>query len=215
MTPEEARQFADVFGEPQCEVTCSNPRAQTPNTDPAIGANPLPCRSLVEGLGEVADDLRQLYTDFGLRPYRLFSVVVSWSGGEIGRGTASVASETEFLPTPKVDVRPLSREATEAGEVERGQIRVSEISPRYTEEDIRVLFHTQPLPAGHEGFVEMRMDGRDGKYAVRHRLIVADTPWRQADKFQWTVRMVAQDEPRSRTGVLPQPVRYPVRLRGD
>ena len=43
-------------------------------------------RTLVDDLIPVADDLRQLYTEFGGRPYRVFLVWVRWSADEDGDG---------------------------------------------------------------------------------------------------------------------------------
>lgn len=177
----------------------SNPRAETPNTDPALGRNPAPDLSLTESLGEVADSIRQLYTDFGLRPYEIFSVVVRWSGGERHRGTAAVVSETPLLPTPKIEnIEQLDEELRSAGRVERGTVRLIEISPRYTMDDIRLLF-PRALVAGEEHYIEARIDRRDGE-TERQRYVVSGAPERRADQFDWTVRLIKQDENRFRDG---------------
>lgn len=183
----------------------TNPRAVRPNDDTQLGALGAPELSLVEDLADVVDDLRQLNTDFGLRPYRVFSVVYRWTGGAKGRGDAVLESETEFLPTPNItEVDQLRGQLTSGGTDEQGRIRMDEISPRYTEDDIRALFHVQPLPDGDEGFLEMRVDQRDGSTA-RRRFTTQNVPMRRADKFDWTVRLLEQQPPRSRSGVLPQP----------
>lgn len=182
----------------------TNPRAVRPNDDTRLEALGSPELSLVEELGEVADDLRQLNTEFGLRPYRLFSIVIQHTGGAKGRGDSVLLSETEFLPTPYItEVDQLRGQLTPGGTDEQGRIRVTEISPRYTEDDIRTLFHIQPLPDGQEGFLEMRMDRRDGN-APRRRFTVQNAPMRRADKFDWTVRLLEQQPPRSRSGQLHQ-----------
>lgn len=182
----------------------TNPRVVRPNDDTRLEALASPELSLVEELGEVADDLRQLNTDFGLRPYRLFSIVVRHTGGVKGRGDALLESETEVLPTPYItEVDQLRGQLTAGGTNEDGRIRVTEISPRYTEDDIRTLFHTQPLPDGLEGFLELRIDSRDGN-AMRRRFTVQNAPMRRADKFDWTVRLLEQQPPRSRSGQLHQ-----------
>ena len=191
----------------------TNPRDQTPNNDPDNHSNRIPQRSLVEGLGDVADDLRQIYTDLGLRPYRVFSVIVRWTGGESGRGDAVLAGETELLPTPLVvDMKPLRGESTPAGFNERGAIELRQISPRYTEDDIRALFHIQPLPIDYDGYLEVRVDSRDGS-TERRRFTVKGTPYRNAGRFEWSVRLTKQDENRGRSGEIRDVVKSPAEVR--
>lgn len=181
-----------------------NPRPDSPDTEQA----PLvrPACSLAESMGDLVDDVRQMYTDFGLRPYRLFSIVVRWSGGQRGRGEPTVVSEREFLPTPLIKWGGRGSgdhggAATPGGVEERGTVQVTELSPRYTEDEIRGLFHVQrgQLQPGEEGFLEMVMDGRDG-LAIRRRFVVKGTPWRDAEGFQWRSTLLAQDDRRDRVG---------------
>ncbi len=167
----------------------------------------------MEDLAGVADDLRQLYTDFGLRPYRVVSVVVAWSGGAIGRGNASVVSERELLPTPFVDLRPVRSVMRTGGRVEEGEATLREVSPRYTEEDIRTLFHQHPLPRGHEGFLEVRVDARDGNHVRHRRFTVQGVPYRKAAAFDWTVRMSRQRADRTPDGKLAERTDFPERLK--
>jgi hypothetical protein len=167
----------------------------------------------VEELAAVADDLRQLNTDFGLRPYRVFSVVVAWSGGVIGRGLAAVVSETELLPTPLVDLRPVRGTMRTGGQVEEGMATLKEVSPRYTEEDIETLFHQQPLPKGHEGFLEVRMDRRDGVRVKRRRFTVRGVPYRDAAEFDWEVRIMRQRRDRKPDGKLSERTDLPERVK--
>lgn len=167
-----------------------NPRVKTSDAHPA--RHP----TLAEELGEVADDLRQLYTDEGLRPYRVFVVVVTWSGGEPDRGEARVESEREFLPTPLLDLRPLRKRNRSGGTVERGQCRLTQVSPTMTEDEIQGLFHVK---RGSQVFVEVRHDERDGN-AKRRRFWVDGAPWRDAEGFQWVVPLAAQQGARSRSG---------------
>lgn len=182
-------------------AAAGNPRWQTPNNDPAIGPVCDPSCTLVDSFGELVDDLRQIAVDFGLKPYRLFSIVTRWTGGEKGRGEELVVSEQELLPTPEVDVAGLRGEMKSAGLNENGTLGVSEISPRYTEDDIYNLFHCQPLPDGHFGFIELRMDCRDGN-SRRRRFVVSGAPQRRADRFDWTAKMIEQWQPRDRNGNL-------------
>ena len=179
-----------------------NPRPIPPDRDPKLHPNPQPQQSLVEEMGELVDEIRQLNTDFGMNPYRVFSIVERYTGGEIGRGDIQVISEVEILPTPKVDMSPISSDARSAGTVERGTVDMWEISPRYTEEDIKTIFNVQPLPAGDIGYLEVRMDARQGS-ATRLRFTIQRKPWLDAENFQWRAQLSAQDEARSRDGQTP------------
>lgn len=188
----------------------TNPRTNTPDRDPSLEPPRNPGQSLFEELGAIADDVRQINVDLGGRPYRCFSVVVRWSGGQIGKGTAAVVSETELTPTPFVDLRPMRSEMTAAGKKEAGFVKMKELSPRFTEDDIRTLFHVQPLPAGHQGFIEVRHDQRDGETA-RRRYTVRGVPWRDIDNFQWIARMSDEEQNRNRDGTLSERQYHPGR----
>lgn len=178
----------------------SNPRPVTPNTDPRMHALAVPERSLVEEMGSVVDEARQLVTDLGLRPYQVWSVVVRWSGGERHRGTPTVRSEMQFLPTPLVESQSrVSKELREAGSVLRGNVRMVEVSPRYTEDDIDLLFPRATLGIGEEHFIEVRMDARDGQ-SERRRYVVSSLPERRPGRFDWEVGLTKQDEDRTRRG---------------
>lgn len=147
----------------------------------------------------MADELRQLYTDLGLRPYRVFSVAQQWSGQAVGRGTLSVLSEVELLPTPLVDFTPMRRRMTEGGFTEDGLVTLREISPRYTEEDVQALCCRRSDVPGREVFIEMRHDARDGQ-TVRRRFTIESVPFRKAGKFEWQVRLRKANPDRAPNG---------------
>ena len=174
-----------------------NPRPVTPDNDPGLRRNQRPSSSFVEDMAPVADDMRQMLVDFGLRFYEVFSVVVRWSAGERGRGVPKVVFERPFLPVPKVEgIDRVSRSLRSGGTVARGEIRLSQISPRYTQDDIISLFPRE-LRDDEEHFIEVRGDGRDGA-TVRARYTVSGVPERRA--LEWTVRLEKQDEDRTRGG---------------
>jgi hypothetical protein len=114
-------------------------------------------RSLVEDSVRVADDLRQLHTDFGGRPYRVFLVWLGWSpdmnadgiiepneqfiepvsaaSQTIGAGRPSLLAEIEILPTPRLS--PLSsvrKDFDAVGLTERGSITVSQVTLSLSED---------------------------------------------------------------------------------
>ncbi|MFW6087398.1 MAG: hypothetical protein ACODAG_09345, partial [Myxococcota bacterium] len=80
-------------------------------------------------------------------------------------------------------------------------VQVDQLSPRYTEDDVRQLFHCQPLPDGHTGWIEMRMDARDGD-TRRRRFVVQGTPERREGRFDWRVELLEADSARTREGQL-------------
>jgi len=190
-----------------------NPRPDPPYRDANLHPNPRPGKSLVEEFGSIVDDLRQLNTDFGLRPYRVFSIIVRWTGGASGRGDAVVESEVEFLPTPRVmDLTGMASVATPGGVLQRGDATLREVSPRYTEDEIRAMTHRIPLPLDRDGFIEVRIDQRDGS-TVRRRFVVIAVPYRSADGFQWRVTLSSQQGDRHRDGSVSDDTETPAQVR--
>lgn len=165
--------------------------------------NPAPERSLFEEMGDVVDDMRQLQTDLGARPYRVFAVVVKWSGGEKGRGDPVVVSDRELLPTPLVRLRGIRTELKSAGKTERGYTEISELSPSYTEDELQQSFHVKQdadKDEAFEQFYEVQQDKRDGRKPVRRRFVLRGPPERDVDNHQWIIRVSSQDADRSRSG---------------
>lgn len=181
---------------------------QQPNQDTRLRSledvGALPCEggiSLVEDLADVADDIRQLATDFGARPYRVFSIVVSWSGGEVGKGDQRIESETEVLPTPNVNISNIRYNVTTGGWTDDGYVKMYEVSPRYTHDEIKALFY-RDLENAEQSFVEIHMDPRHGCNPIRHRFVVSGLPFYDATGFQWVVTLKVQQEERNRDGSL-------------
>lgn len=172
-----------------------NPRFIRPNDE--LQPIDSPELSLAEQLGGLVDDARTMLSELGLRPYRVWLVTVRWAGGEIGVGEPIVLSEREFLPTPYVDTRPLSTELKSGGRTDNGFLRLTEISPRYTEDEIWGLFDAAN---GEQVFIEIRIDERDGK-TERRRFVVRGQPWRDAENFQWVVSLSTEQQARTRDGV--------------
>lgn len=166
-------------------------------------ADPAPQLSLVEEQSELVDELRQLQTEFGLRPYRVFSVVVEWDSGELYRGTQRIVGEKEFLPTPLVDLRPMYTLLREAGTFEHGDIVLREISPSLTEDQIKELFFNgAKLGPGQLGYIEVRHDARKGNEPSRRRFVVRGAPWRDAERFQWIATLSDEEHDRLPNGEL-------------
>ncbi len=160
--------------------------------------------SLFNEANAIVDDLRQIAVDLGQNPYRVFSVVVRWTGGARGRGDQVLVSESELVPTPQVDYRPLRQELANAGSLERGTVRLTHVSPRYSEPEIRALLF-RDLVDGEEAYIESRIDGRNDGDPQRRRFVVSGAPWLDQKRFQWVVPMTEQDDRRAASGGIPRP----------
>jgi hypothetical protein len=172
-----------------------------------------PQSSLVEESSELVDELRQLQAESGLRPYRVFCVLVEWSGGELYRGTSRVLSEKEFLPTPFVDLRPMYSLMSEAGRFEHGDVVLREISPSLTEDQVKELCSNgAELPPGQQSFIEVRHDERKGNEPTRRRFTTRGVPWHNAEEFEWIVTLSDEEENRRRDGALPEKTLDPIRV---
>jgi len=183
------------------EERSPNPRGPTPPAYDGRLEEPVivgPC-NFIEGLGPCVDSIRQIATDLGARPYTVHSVKVTWSGGEVGRGEATVTSDQAILPTPLVrQVGSMSREQTDAGSAERGDVILTGVSPRYTEDEIEQLFGVDEQP-GVERFIEVRIDSRDGQ-AKRRRFVLGAPPERRPTFADWRIKLARQDSDRRRDG---------------
>lgn len=187
----------------------SNPRGILPSDLPGIGPAPSPERTFGNELQTTVDEIRQIVTDLGFAPYRVFSILIRWTGGAIGRGQATCVEEKEILPTPRVtETSGVQGELRSAGVVERGSVVLDRISAGYTEDELRSLFMLAPVGAeapasglrpGEQVFVELRVDARDG-LTERRRFIVVGVPYRDQKNMQWKVRLQRQDVERARNG---------------
>jgi hypothetical protein len=174
-----------------------NPRGKTPALHDGDLRERRSPQSLLESLGDTFDDIRQIASDLGARPYTYHSITVRWSGGSIGRGTPEVISDVAIVPTP--EQKPLGymdRLLTDGGTVERGGIVLDGISPRFTEDEIDELFGVESVE-GQETFIEERIDSRDGK-TRRRRYSLVKKPERKSSK--WRVVLERADGERDRDG---------------
>lgn len=172
-----------------------------PNADGKLGGvdESFGRRTLAAELAETVDEARQIKADLGMLPYRVFSVVVRWDGGRRGVGPERLVRETEFLPTPEIRLDAQNRELKEGGARERGKTRLRKVSARYSEDEVRALLH-RDLQDGEQGYIEVRLDGRLDDKPRRRRFTVAGAPFLDQAKFEWTVKVAEQDDPRSRNG---------------
>lgn len=102
---------------------------------------------------DVIDGLREdLHPQFGIRAYRLFTVLRSYSGRHIGEGSFTDV-ETEIRPQPLVEVwNGLRFELRDCGVDELGEIRLREVSLTCNEAD---LIGPKPLSRGQQWLLRL------------------------------------------------------------
>lgn len=129
-------------------------------------------QTLVECLNPVADDLRQLHTEFGGRIYRVWLVWIAYTADEdadgvigedeqltdnqvVGAGRPRLLAEVELLPTPLVEgVGGLSKDLDVTGVTERGGVQVAQISPSFREDTLMGLLPEFRDPANPESLLD-------------------------------------------------------------
>lgn len=106
--------------------------------------------NLVDSLLGVVDELRDgLNTDMGVRQWRVFVSIKTYTSGKRGVG-AFTRSETEITPRPRVR-DSIRRELLPAGIAEAGIIKLTEISLTYLESEL-----IPTLTAGQQLFYVLR-----------------------------------------------------------
>ncbi len=99
---------------------------------------------LADELVSVTDEIRgAVHGALGTRPYRVWVVRRSWSGGRRGVGEP-VDTETELLPPPRVRRSPqLEKRLRPAGPEEEGDITLTEVSLTYSEDELYPAARTE------------------------------------------------------------------------
>lgn len=176
-----------------------------PQSNPAARpSTPLPlCGTLARSLVSVADNIRNLYASFGLRPYVVRIIKTRWSGGRRGVGAESVVSDVPLLPVPLIsDMASISEVNTASGVDEFGSLVVSQISGSYTEGFLRGQDDQgRPVAVDEQFYWEIEFPppcaGADGD---RRRFVVSGAPMYKSDAFQWSVRLEKARMDRARNG---------------
>lgn len=159
-------------------------------------------KTLARRFVPLADTLRDLLTKFGLRPYKVRIIRVKWSGGRRGVGAPTVASELHLLPTPLIsDLTSLQAIVHPVGLDEHGALLLSEVSGRYTEDELLGRdSEGQPVGADDEFFYEIEFPRPDGLSSTRRRFFPQGAPQYYAGKLQWQIRLERSHEDRDRDG---------------
>jgi len=149
--------------------------------------------SLVASLTNTVDSIRQIATDLGARQYQVSLVWTRWSEGRRGAGVEEIVERVVLLPTPLVeDFSALTAEVLAIGSAERGQVRISEISPRYTEDQLRG-YHGDGRPADEDEqfYYEVFFPRAAGSTVKgsRRRFVLTGTPNYLPLKFAWSVNV--------------------------
>lgn len=162
--------------------------------------------SLGQALVPVADVLRGLLTTFGLRPYVVRLMRTRWSSGERGVGVETIIESTILEPTPKIaDLTGVAAISTPAGLSEQGEVILSRISGRYTEEQLRGMAPSGlPVEASDSFFYEVEFPRpSDGRPSERRRFTLSSAPYYDPFGLQWRVQLRRQRDDRERNGDLP------------
>lgn len=148
----------------------------------------------------LADDLRDMLTEFGLRSYKVSRVRIDWSGGKRGVGTPVVVFDEPMLPTPKIEMDSLGDLLQPVGYSEQGVVTLSQISGTFSEPDLRGFASgTESLPPNQEFFYEIEFFPTDG-VPHRRRFYPRSAPVYHPGKLQWTLRLEKADADRLENG---------------
>lgn len=160
--------------------------------------------TFASSLIETADSLRDLYVQFGLRSYQVSIIRTAWTGGKRGIGTEYIKHELELLPTPKVNsFSSLSEILQPVGLDEVGSVSLSEISGRFTEDELLGRDKIGlPLAKDEQVFYEIHYPRSDGNPGVRRRFVVKGAPYYSASSLEWTIDLEKSHEDRARDSSL-------------
>jgi hypothetical protein len=152
----------------------------------------------------VADSMRDIYTQLGLRTYSVRIIRTGWTGGRRGVGIEFIKEQIDILPTPKISSLDEVVEILQpVGLDEVGAINLSEISGRFTEDDLLGRIPNGiPLDKDEQIFYEIEFPRADGISGVKRRFIPRSAPYYNASYLQWSVRLEKTREDRGRNGDL-------------
>ena len=161
-------------------------------------------QSLIGKLRPVADNIRDLATRVGLRPYQVFIIQTRWAGDYRGDGVDEVISTLELLPTPKVeDLGSLNERVGPVGVEEVGNVLITGISASYTEDELRGwTAEGIPPDANVSVFWEVNYPRETGTTSRRRRFHLAGAPVYMPGRLSWEVLLESSVERRGRDGEL-------------
>lgn len=158
--------------------------------------------TVVQRLNPYADQIRDIATRLGARPYRVILVWTRWSGGERGVGVEEVIREEPLLPTPQIStLNGIDQQVMSIGAEEVGGLKVTELPPRFSEDYLQGLAEDGcPIEPDQNFYWEIFFPRPDGSEGPRRRFVMKTTPSYQATDFEWTVDLVKAIQDRDRAG---------------
>ena len=157
--------------------------------------------TLIASLTCVADQIRNIGVCLGARPYKVSLIWTRWTYGERGFGAEEVIRVEPILPVPLVrDLNSLRSALQNIGVIEDGSVRISEISPRFTEDFLNGLGpNGEPIPQDVNFFWEVNYE-RPNNSGVRRRFTPISAPYYDPTNFEWRVDLQKAAENRARNG---------------
>ena len=161
-------------------------------------------RTLASCLISVADSVRDIYTQLGLRTYSVKIIRTAWTGGRRGVGIEYIKDSLDILPTPRISsLDELTEVLQPVGLDELGSIRVSEISGRFSEDQLLGRIPDGiPIDKDEQVFYEIEFPRADGISGVKRRFAPRSAPNYEASTLQWSMRLERTREDRARNGDL-------------
>lgn len=162
-------------------------------------------KTFANRFARTGDRLRQIATNFGIRPLRVCLVWTKWSGAERGEGTEQEVRRIEILPTPKVSsLDSVSYSIFHSGTLPVGSIRVEQVTESLTLDTLSgkvVPKKGEPtVPEPYSFFYEVREDGRGDNPPQRWKYRLLGVPFRRAGKVDWTMLLEKISEDPRRDG---------------
>lgn len=159
--------------------------------------------SMLRDLRCTVDGVRQIATDLGARPHRVFMVHTAWEENQRGRNQEYVVSEVELLPTPVVEGLDALSDVLEAvGTLESGSLTVSQVSAKHTEDTLLGKDRDgDPVAPNEQFFWEVAYLNQSTDDSKRRRFTPKDATY-DATGLQWTVTLEKAAGDRERDGGL-------------
>ena len=174
--------------------------AELPEKQGRFTKEPQGARNLAVSLGPAVDRIRQLATDLGVRPYRVWLVHHKWPGKK-GLGVPHEISRREILPRPKIqDMAATAFTMAAYGLTEVGGIVIDQISAKYSEDDL--LGRTPDMKDNVEPrtnlrtvefFYEVQETRPTQPPPQPRRYVVAGVPMLNRSGMHWRVALTKQD----------------------
>jgi hypothetical protein len=94
-------------------------------------------KTFLDNIFPAIDSIRTIHDNFGTRPYTVKIVTERWSKGYQYEGEIIPVKELNIYPIPKIEkLNDLTGKYEPCGELLEGIIKISEISSKYSAEDL-------------------------------------------------------------------------------